>query len=195
MKGPVRVRVVPRSSLSLLGCFLLAACLLAGGCRSRPTTSGSSASTDAPVSPVTRLDGKGNRSETRPADRIGAGKTPEQLKFEAEQKKEQEITAQLEQANSMLKGQNLEGALRLVQRVALEHAQDPYVIMRTSYLEAMIFHKMKDAGKRKDAMNRLLKSMEALQGDPRFQQGFLDGMANQEVIKMSLDKAGKKYGP
>lgn len=94
----------------------------------------------------------------------------------------------------MLKGSNLEGALRQVLRVAQENAQDPYVTMRTAYLEAMIYHRMKDGPKRKDAMNRLLKDMETLQGDPRFQQGFLDGMANQEVIKMSLDQAGKRYG-
>ncbi len=195
MNRPTCVRTTPRGSLSLLGGFLLCACLLAPGCRSRQSTPGSTALTDAPSPTVTRIEGKGGRSETRPADRPGSGKTPEQLKFEADQKKEQEITSQLEQANGMLKGQNLEGALRMVQRVALENAQDPYVIMRTSYLEAMIFHKLKDGPKRKEAMNRLLKSMETLQGDPRFQQGFLDGMANQEVIKMSLDKAGKNYGP
>lgn len=134
------------------------------------------------------------RHSERPTDRL----TPEQLaaarKFEAAQRKEMEITSQLEQADKMLKGANLEGALRLVQRVEQENSQDPYVTMRTSYLQAMIFNRMKDGPRRKEAMNKLLKDMEALQGDPRFQQGFIDGQANQELIRMSLEKAGRKYG-
>jgi len=121
-------------------------------------------------------------------------KTPKEKQFETARKKEIEITGQLEQADKMMKGANLEGALRVVQRLDQENSSDPYVKMRTSYMQAMIFNRMKDANRRKEAMNQLLKSMEALQNDPRFQESFIDGQANQEMIKMSLEKAGKKYG-
>lgn len=193
MNPTVAVRVPPRSLTLGLGCLALCVGLLTSGCGSRPSGTDSAKVPDREVSTAVRpLSSKSG--DPRARIRTGSGKTLEEQKFEAAQKKEQEITSQLEQANAMLKGSNLEGALRQVLRVAQENAQDPYVTMRTAYLEAMIYHRMKDGPKRKDAMNRLLKDMETLQGDPRFQQGFLDGMANQEIIKMSLDQAGKHYG-
>lgn len=186
---------VPSRPLTLgLGSLVLCLGLLTSGCGSKPPGGDSGRGPDREVSTTTVRPLSSRTGDARPTPRAGPGKTLEEQKFEAAQKKEQEITSQLEQANAMLKGSNLEGALRQVLRVAQENAQDPYVTMRTAYLEAMIYHRMKDGPKRKDAMNRLLKDMETLQGDPRFQQGFLDGMANQEVIKMSLDQAGKRYG-
>ncbi len=94
----------------------------------------------------------------------------------------------------MLRGSNFEGALRVAERIQAENAADPNVTMRTSYLKAMIYHRMNDAGRRKEAMNQMLKSMETLQKDPRFREAYEDGKANAELIKMSVDEAGKKYG-
>ena len=98
----------------------------------------------------------------------------------------------------MMKAANLEGALRLVDRIHQEEGRDPYVSMQTWYLKAMIYHRQKDSPKRKDAMNAMLKSMETMQKDPRFRQSFEDGQEVADVIKTSVQraqKAGKNYGP
>ncbi len=94
----------------------------------------------------------------------------------------------------MLKGSNYEGALREADRLQADNARDPNVTMRTSYLKAMIFHRMNDGARRKEAMNQMLKSMEALQKDPRFRAAYEDGKAGSELIKLSVEKSGKKYG-
>ncbi len=119
---------------------------------------------------------------------VGQAKPPD---FQAEEK----INSQLEQANAMLRSSNLDGALRLVDRVHSENVRDPNVTMKTWYLRAMIYHRKKEPNKRKEAMNQMLKSMADLQQDPRFQQAFLDGQDCIEVIKKAIEKGGKRYGP
>lgn len=114
--------------------------------------------------------------------------------LDAARKKEEELNGRLQQASGMMKAGDLEGALRLVTRLQQENARDPYAGMQVSYLRAMIHHRMKDPVRRKEAMNDLLKNMEAVQKDPRFVASFKEGMDAQAVIKMSLEKAGKRYG-
>jgi len=101
--------------------------------------------------------------------------------------------ADLERISAMMKGGNHEGALREVDRIERDNPRDPNVTMRTSYLKAMIFHRMNDVNRRKEAMNQMLKSMEDVQKDPRFRAAFEDGTANAEIIKMSIDRAGGRY--
>jgi len=108
--------------------------------------------------------------------------------------REEKINTELERVSGMLRGSNYEGALRVAERLQAENAADPNVTMRTNYLKAMIYHRMNDAAHRKEAMNQMLKSMEALQKDPRFREAYEDGKASSELIKMSIDEAGKKYG-
>jgi|GEM_PF-2015647 len=136
---------------------------------------------------------KGEKGTERKFTSTAANKS-ESSSFEKAQKKEMEITGQLEEASKMMKASNLDGALRIVQRIQQEDGEDVYVSMRVNYLKAMIYHRQKDPGKRKEAMNQMLKNMEYLQKDPRFQEGFEDGQANVDMIKMSIKKAGKRYG-
>lgn len=106
----------------------------------------------------------------------------------------EEVTIKnLEEALRMIRNSNLEAALRLVQRIELQHKSDPYILMQTSYLQAMIYHRLNQPAKRKEAMNNLLKFMEEMQSDERFQMGFLDGQDAQELIKLSLNKYEHKY--
>jgi len=112
----------------------------------------------------------------------------------AARKRDEEFSGRLQQASDMMKAGDLEGSLRVVTRLQQENARDPYAGMQVSYLKAMIHHRMKDPVKRKEAMNDLLKQMEAVQKDPGFVAAFKDGMDAQSVIKMSLEKAGKRYG-
>jgi len=108
-------------------------------------------------------------------------------------KREEKIVADLERISVMMKGGNYEGALREADRVQRDNPGDPNVTMRTSYLKAMVFHRMNDVNRRKEAMNQMLKSMEDVQKDPRFRAAFEDGTANAEIIKMSIDRAGDRY--
>lgn len=108
-------------------------------------------------------------------------------------KREEKIVADLERISVMMKGGNYEGALREADRVQRDNPRDPNVTMRTSYLKAMVFHRMNDVNRRKEAMNQMLKSMEDVQKDPRFRAAFEDGTANAEIIKMSIDRAGGRY--
>jgi len=108
-------------------------------------------------------------------------------------KREEKIVADLERISVMMKGGNYEGALREADRVQRDNPRDPNVTMRTSYLKAMVFHRMNDVNRRKEAMNQMLKSMEDVQKDPRFRAAFEDGTANAEIIKMSIDRAGDRY--
>lgn len=135
-------------------------------------------------------------SKTWSADRRipGDETEPDSPETEALRRKQRDVTKNLEDASKMIKSANLEGALRLVQRVQQENSTDPNVTMQTWYMQAMIYHRQKDGTKRKEAMNQMLKSMETLQKDPRFKQAHEDGQDSMEVIKQSLDSAGSRYG-
>lgn len=109
-------------------------------------------------------------------------------------KREEKINSDLERVSAMLKGRNYEGALREAERVQRDNPGDPNVTMQASYLKAMIFHRMSDGNRRKEAMNEMLKSMEALQKDPRFRAAHEDGLDNAEIIKMSIDRSENRYG-
>ena len=119
---------------------------------------------------------------------------PAVIAYETEKKKTVEVTAALEDVSRMIKNSNLEGALRKVQQIQTQNARDPYITMQTNYLQAMIFHRQKDAPKRKEAMNQMLKNMETLQKDPRFKAAYEDGQAAIDVIKKSLEAVGERYG-
>ncbi|MBI3037552.1 hypothetical protein HYY75_00675 [bacterium] len=121
-------------------------------------------------------------------------KDPLVVAFEKERKREAEITGMLEQASQMVKGVNYGGALRMVQRIEQENPTDSNTLMRTSYMKAMIYHRMKDSPKRKEAMNQMLKNMEALQKDPRFREAFEEGQSSVSVIKKSVERLGAHYG-
>ena len=130
-----------------------------------------------------------------------AGKTPglraKQEKYREifrKQEAEERVSTRLEDAWNMLHRSNLEGALRSVKRLQLEHRKDPHVEMRAEYLKAMIYHRMGNARLRKKAMDAMLHNMETLQKDPRFLTAFEEGVAAQELIKMSLKEAGNRYG-
>jgi len=135
--------------------------------------------------------GKIDRKTSRKPEKIS--QDPAVLAYEAAKKKNLEITAALEEASKMIKSSNLEGALRKVQQIHQENSRDPYVTMQTWYMQAMIYHRQKEPGKRKEAMNQMLKSMEALQKDSRFRTAFEEGQASIEVIKKSIEKAGPRY--
>jgi hypothetical protein len=113
--------------------------------------------------------------------------------FEKARAKHIEVTKSLEEASRMLKSGNLEGSLRLVQRIQQENREDPFVSMQTNYLQAMVFHRQRDPVKRKAAMNEMLRSMETAQKDPRFQKSFEEGMAGVEIIRESLKRHSKQY--
>ncbi|MBF0498524.1 MAG: hypothetical protein HQM09_00190 [Candidatus Riflebacteria bacterium] len=107
--------------------------------------------------------------------------------------REASIATQLQNAAAMMKTSNLEGALRLVQRIQQENSTDPYVGMQANYLKAMIYHRQKDGAHRKEAMNAMLKSLEMVQKDPKYKTAVEDGRDACDVIRMSLERGGKLY--
>ena len=109
------------------------------------------------------------------------------------QEAQEQITAKLEEAWDMLRKSNPEGSLRIVKRLQQRGHKDPHVHMQAEYLKAMIYHRMGNARLRKKAMDAMLRNMEQLQKDPRFLTAYEEGVAAQELIRMSLKKAGKKY--
>ncbi|MBP7633951.1 hypothetical protein KBA41_07250 [Candidatus Ozemobacteraceae bacterium] len=132
----------------------------------------------------------GNAARQRPSLQSVAAESPAVVEA---RKREEKIVSDLERVSAMMKGRNYEGALREADRVQRDNPRDPNVTMRTSYLKAMIFHRMNDVSRRKEAMTQMLKSMEEVQKDPRFRAAFEDGTANAEIIKMSIDRAGDRY--
>lgn len=94
----------------------------------------------------------------------------------------------------MMRSGNLEGALRQVQRVNQENSTDHHVGMQSSYLKAMLYHRLREPAKRKEAMDAMLKNMEALQQDPEFRAAHEEGKEGQEMIRLTLEKAGGLYG-
>ena len=171
--------------LSMLGIlFFSLGCGYKGNSHAKTEDEHSSAPTKTPEKVIeVAMPGKVDRN----------AKDPSVLAFEAAKQKQKEVTKTLEEAAGMIKTSNLEGALRLVQRVQQENSLDPNVTMQTNYMQAMIFYRQKDSPKRKEAMNQMLKSMEKLQKDPRFRQAYQEGMDSVEVIKQSLEKMGSKY--
>jgi len=177
------------------GLFLIALVLLPWltgcGCGYRPASQRTDADNRPEATPaVDRPVTTSARPGVRP---VGAPSGPASASGRLAQ-----VEARLQEAAAMMKAANLEGALRLVDRIHQEEGRDPYVSMQTWYLKAMIYHRQKDSPKRKDAMNAMLKSMETMQKDPRFRQSFEDGQEVADVIKTSVQraqKAGKNYGP
>lgn len=108
-------------------------------------------------------------------------------------KKTRELYRRFEYAFDMFNSDNLDGALREVERLQLEINNDPYLEMQSWYLSAMIYHKTDKTSRRKRAMRKMLESMEQLQKDPRFRNAFEDGMISQEVIKMAIEKGEGRY--
>lgn len=190
MRVPSRLAAVPPLALAALGCLWL--CLLMGmaGCRASTVPKPETATTTSPDAIRSRNPSRQSPARTAP-DRVSPA---EPAADKTARLREEKINTELERVSGMLRGNNFEGALRVAERIQAENAADPNVTMRTSYLKAMIYHRMNDAGRRKEAMNQMLKSMETLQKDPRFREAYEDGKANAELIKMSVDEAGKKYG-
>ena len=184
-------RQFPRISPLLAG--TLALCLLLGtaGCRTRKPkatdTTESSTSADSQTATQKSPDGTATGSS------LSASPHAEVEAFEKARTKHREVTRSLEDASRMMKSGNLEGSLRLVQRVQQENREDPFVSMQTNYLQAMIFHRQNDPTKRKAAMNEMLKSLENAQKDPRFRRSYEEGMAGVETIRESLQRHSKKY--
>ncbi|MFZ2956777.1 MAG: hypothetical protein WA705_07810 [Candidatus Ozemobacteraceae bacterium] len=149
-------------------------------------TSGKSSFTSVTTSlnPLDKPDSRMNRFAS-PASSLAA--------LEQAAARDTRISAQLRDASLMMKSANLDGALRLVQRVQQENPNDPYTGMQANYLKAMIFHRMKDAPRRKEAMNSMLRSLETVQKDPKYKEAVDDGHDAGEVIKMSLERGGKTY--
>jgi hypothetical protein len=187
------LRVWP--GVSSLACFLGLVGLFSaglGGCSCRrQTLPDPVADQGSPVVPAGQTSGvptPDRRSDDETVQRSAAEEA-----LEKERHREQEITTLLERSQQMLRSGNLDGAYRITQRLRQEPPRDPYVHMRCSYLQAMIFHRQNDPRKRKEAMNSMLQSMEAVQQDPRFQAAHEDGKTTAEMIKMTLDKAGGRY--
>ena len=162
--------------------ILFAGCCVRKQADDKPARSSSPA---IPKDPAESFSGGSEESGEQPPKAV--------WKLEIERRREREIEETLERAMDMLKSGNLEGAARLVSRVHSENRTDPNITMRTSYMHAMIFHQMKDPVRRRQAMDNMLKSMEALQKDRRFLEAHEAGKASAEVIQMSLDKAGDRY--
>lgn len=99
----------------------------------------------------------------------------------------------LDYSFEMFRRDNMDGALREVERLQLEINNDPYLEMQSWYLSAMIYHKTGKASRRKRSMRKMLETMEQLQKDPRFRKSFQDGMDSQDLINMALKKSEGKY--
>ncbi|EKD83409.1 MAG: hypothetical protein ACD_39C00697G0003 [uncultured bacterium] len=105
----------------------------------------------------------------------------------------QELYKRLEFSFDMFQKENLDGALREVERVQMDINDDPYLEMQTWYLSAMIYHKSGKTSRRSRAMRKMLELMETLQKDPRFRESFEEGMMSQQVIDMALSKGEGRY--
>lgn len=193
MQLKAQFAAVPSNALAVLGliwlCLLMAGtagCRFTGRAASTEPQKQNSGSTDPG-----RKAASGNPSRTGPPRSFPAAENPA---TSAARSREEKINADLERVSAMLKGKNYEGALREAERVQRDNPRDPNVTMRTSYLKAMIFHRMNDGNRRKEAMDQMLKSMEELQKDPRFRAAHEDGVANSEIIKMSIEQSGSRYG-
>ncbi|HNW33719.1 MAG TPA: hypothetical protein PKM25_02225 [Candidatus Ozemobacteraceae bacterium] len=193
MRVNVKLSSVPLKALAAL--ILMGLCLLAGtaGCGS-PSRPVAGAVRNGAVKPEPQAPGISERQEQVSRTSGHPAPEPENAAAAAARQREEKINTELERVSAMLKGSNYEGALREADRLQADNARDPNVTMRTSYLKAMIFHRMNDGARRKEAMNQMLKSMEALQKDPRFRAAYEDGKAGSELIKLSVEKSGKKYG-
>lgn len=99
----------------------------------------------------------------------------------------------LDYSFEMFRRDNMDGALREVERLQLEINNDPYLEMQSWYLSAMIYHKTGKASRRKRSMRKMLETMEQLQKDPRFKRAFQDGMDSQDLVNMALKKSEGKY--
>ncbi len=174
-----------------LGCF--------GGCRREPATgstesfSGAALQGKGPKTP-TDATGSTNKGSAKEATATVSIEQRDQLNaFLQEGKKEEAVNALLARAQSAMQGRNYDAALRDLERLKLQHPDDPYVAMRVQYLEARIAHRQNNAKARKTAMDAMLKSMERVQQDPRFQEAHREGRVAQDVIKQSIQQGGEKY--
>ena len=190
MPGSDRMR---KGRLPCLVCLGFALLLGVHGCGRKPSATPPTSPDSRPVTsnPATGTKTESGKAVDRPLDPQGIAAL---AKLEEARRRDEEFSGRLQQASNMMKSGDLEGALRQVTRLQQEHARDPYAGMQVAYLRAVIHHRMKDPAKRKEAMNDLLKQMEAAQKDPGFTAAFQEGMDAQAVIKMTLEKAGKRYG-
>jgi hypothetical protein len=109
------------------------------------------------------------------------------------EKRTSQLYQRMEYAFEMFRTDNIDGALREVERVQLELNNDPYLEMQTWYLSAMIYHKSGKTSRRKRSMRKMLEVMEQLQKDPRFRQSLEDGLISQDVIKQAIEKGEGRY--
>lgn len=180
-------RSIPNLLLIAATVLLGIACLSAAGCCVKRNPESSEISGDAPVSAVE----KPSISDPEPENKLKQDEKPEE--YDISSKKQEEVNSSLEQAHRMIRDDNLESALRIVERIYLNYPDDPEITMQTHYMKAMIFHRMKDPSKRKQAMDEMLKSMEKLQQDARYRKSYEIGRECEEVVKMSIEKYGKNY--
>lgn len=146
--------------------------------------------------PGSGLDGNGGKIATKtPSSRENTAVSindPERPLRDKDYKT-RDLYKRFEYAFDMFNSNNLDGALREVERLQLEIDDDPYLEMQSWYLSAMIYHKSDKASRRKRSMRKMLECMEQLQKDPRFRNAFEDGMISQEVVKMAIEKGEGRY--
>lgn len=165
--------------------------LTATGCCGRSTkrpTGGKK--NDGQVADPSRTDVK------NPVDSVSAKNTGAVDISEPEsdsQKRSASLYRRLENSFAMFNTDNIDGALRELERVQLEINNDPYLEMQTWYLSAMIYHKTGKSSRRKRSMRKMLEVMEQLQKDPRFRRSFEDGKMSQDVIKLAIEKGEGRY--
>jgi hypothetical protein len=99
----------------------------------------------------------------------------------------------LERANQMFERSNYESALRQVKRVQLENRDNPYIMMKSWYLSAMIYHKMGKSSRRKRAMRKMVDSLKKARKDPRYQAAVTDGLMASEFIGEVKKNGGKRF--
>jgi len=176
----------------LLCLFLTFLAVLAmTGCCSRKADRSHRPRRDLTKTPAENRDISVSSTAADPSvNKAGSAVTPA---VSAADKLSSSLYRRLDYSFEMFRRDNMDGALREVERLQLEINNDPYLEMQSWYLSAMIYHKTGKASRRKRSMRKMLETMEQLQKDPRFKKSFQDGIESQDLINMALKKGEGKY--
>lgn len=194
-----RARVVPRlpGGRGALLLVLVVAAAACGGCGGRtPPVTGPV----APTGPATVASPPKTNAAPAGYDQ-GEASAPVTLEareeiaaFSSERKKEQEVEDLLRRVQDDLGRGSPDSAMRDLEQLKQRYADDSYVQMRVAYMMARVAHRQNNGKRRKQAMDDMLKAMEATQKDARFLKAHGEGRSAQEVVRESIKRAGGSYG-
>ena len=142
----------------------------------------------------------GNKSKNKNTAKASAKKVEDiavdlagQLPLREKDQQTKELYENLERANDLYKMRNYEGALRELDRIQRESADDPYLEMQAWALSATVYDKTGKTSRRKRAYRKMFDALVAVHKDPRYEKARQDGKECMELIKIAKEKGDEKY--